>query len=269
MPCLDTILVSRIKDSHVCLLTLQGIMSGLLVNPTFVSRFYKDYGGANGTLDGVSPTITGISVSCLQLTAALGAIIAGRLGDIIGRKKCVRIGGFIYFFSAFIQVFAPNFACFVTGRTIQGLGVGFLSMTVPIIQTEIAAPHRRGLMVGIEYTFLIAGYMLSCWVDYGFNFLLPDNISWQGPFYIQIGLSFILVAMSFVLPETPRWLAQNGFMEESLQTVADLHSNGDTQAEHVRHVFMEIQEAVRYEASLGQSSWLVRQPYIHTSCLSY
>ena len=233
-------------------------MSGLLVNPVFIARFYKDYGGADGTTAAINTTIIGISVACLQLTAALGALIAGRLGDIIGRKKCVRIGGFIYFATAFMQMFAPGFEVFVAGRTLQGLGVGFLSMTVPIIQTEIAAAHRRGLMVGIEYTCLIAGYMLSCWVDYGFNFTLPSNMSWQGPFIIQIVLSFILTAMSFYLPETPRWLAKNGFMTECLQTLADLHSDGDTQAEHVQQVFVEIQEAVIYETKLGSCGWGVR-----------
>jgi MFS family permease len=238
-------------------------MSGLLVNPIFVSRFFSQYGGADGSTASINPSITGIAVSCLQLSAAVGALMAGRLGDIIGRKKCVRIGGFIYFFSAFIQIFAPGFATFVAGRTVQGLGVGFLSMTVPIIQTEIAAPHRRGLMVGIEYTCLIAGYMLSCWVDYGFNFLLPGKISWQGPFIIQTVLSFILLMMSFFLPETPRWLAANGFTQESLQTVADLHSNGDTEAEHVQQVFLEIQEAVIYEATQGKSSWKVSPSYLY------
>ncbi|KAL3495791.1 general substrate transporter [Aspergillus germanicus] len=232
-----------------------GIMSGLLVNPVFVSRFFKDYGGADGTTTAVDPSITGISVACLQASAAVGSLIAGRLGDIIGRKRCVRLGGFIYFFSAFIQMFAPDFATFIAGRTIQGLGVGFLSMTVPIIQAEIAAPHRRGLMVGIEYSTLIAGYMLSCWVDYGFHFMLPSEMSWQGPFIVQIVLSFILLAMSLFLPETPRWLAKNGFMKESLQTVADLHSNGNTEAEHVQLVFREIQEAVIYETNLGKSTW--------------
>lgn len=233
-------------------------MSGLLVNPVFVSRFFKNFGGVDGSTSSVDPSITGISVACLQASAAVGALIAGRLGDMAGRKKCVRIGAFIYFFSAFIQMFAPGFATFVAGRTIQGLGVGFLSMTVPIIQTEIAAPHRRGLMVGIEYTFLIAGYMLSCWVDYGFNFLLPSEMSWRGPFIIQIILSFILLAMSFFLPETPRWLAINGFMDESLQTIADLHSNGNTEDEQVQKIFHEIQEAVIYESNLGKSTWTVR-----------
>ncbi|KAL4876381.1 putative MFS sugar transporter [Aspergillus karnatakaensis] len=233
-----------------------GIMSGLLVNPVFVSRFFKDYGGADGTTGAVDPSITGISVACLQAAAAVGALIAGRLGDMMGRKKTVRLGGLIYFASAFIQIFAPGFATFVAGRTIQGIGVGFLSMTVPIIQTEIAAPHRRGLMVGIQYSMSIGGYMLSCWVDYGFNFMLPKNMSWQGPFIVQIGLSSLLLAMSFFIPETPRWLAKNGFMQESLQVVADLHASGDTQAEHVQQVHVEIQEAVIYESKLGKSSWL-------------
>jgi MFS family permease len=230
-------------------------MSGLLVNPVFIARMYADYGGADGTLTSVNPSITGISVACLQASAAIGALAAGRLGDIMGRKACVRIGAFIYLFTAFIQAFAPNFACFVTGRTIQGLAVGILSATVPVIQTEIAAPHRRGLMVGVEYSCLIAGYMLSCWIDYAFYFLIPGNASWQGPYYVQMGLSFILFVVSFVLPETPRWLARNGFMNESLQTIADLHSNGDIHAEHVQNVFLEVQEAVRYEVTLGKSSW--------------
>lgn len=47
-------------------------------------------------------------------------------------------------------------------------------------------------------------------------------------------------------------------MTESLQTLADLHSNGDTQAEHVQQVFVEIQEAVIYETQLGKSTWKVR-----------
>lgn len=241
----------------------KGIMSGLLVNPVFIKRMYKDYGGADGTTSAVNPSITGISVACLQASAIFGALAAGRLGDIMGRKSCVRIGAFIYLFTAFIQAFAPNFATFVAGRTIQGFAVGILSATVPVIQTEIAAPHRRGLMVGVEYTCLIGGYALSCWIDYGFYFLLPNNSSWQGPYYVQFGLSAVLFTISFILPETPRWLARNGFMNESLQTIADLHANGDIHAEHVQNVFLEVQEAVRYEVSLGKSSWGVSRMRCH------
>ncbi|KAH7370116.1 general substrate transporter [Rhexocercosporidium sp. MPI-PUGE-AT-0058] len=233
----------------------QGIMAGLLVNEVFIKRFFGNHGGSDGTTEGINPNLIGITVACLQLSAAIGSLTAGYLGDIMGRKRCVRVGGFIYIAMALVQGFAPNLACFIAGRTIQGLGVGFLSMTVPVIQTEIAAPHRRGLMVGIEYTFLIGGYMLSCWVDYGFNFLLPRNTSWQGPFFVQVGLALVLFSMSFFLPETPRWLARNGFEQEALQTVADLHSAGDTNDDGVKNVFMEIQQAVQYEATMGKAGY--------------
>ena len=49
-------------------------------------------------------------------------------------------------------------------------------------------------------------------------------------------------------------------MKESLQTLADLHSKGDIQAEHVQQVFVEIQEAVIYETQLGKSTWGVGTP---------
>jgi hypothetical protein len=42
-------------------------MSGLLINPVFVSRFYSAYGGADGSTEAVNQTIIGISVSCLQV----------------------------------------------------------------------------------------------------------------------------------------------------------------------------------------------------------
>lgn len=138
-------------------------MAGLLVNTTWVERFLFDRGGADGTTDGVNPSLTGMALSafeinilqrqvtylelgiivaCLQIAAAVSAFFSGFLADRIGRKRCVRTGGFLYLVTAIIQCLAPNLAVFIAGRTIQGLAVGILSMTVPIIQAEIARPHR-------------------------------------------------------------------------------------------------------------------------------
>lgn len=72
----------------------------------------------------------------------MSALFSGALAEKIGRKRCVRVGGFLYLITAIVQCLAPNLAAFVAGRTVQGLAVGMLSMTVPIIQTEIALPHR-------------------------------------------------------------------------------------------------------------------------------
>ncbi|KAK9311784.1 hypothetical protein V1524DRAFT_450125 [Lipomyces starkeyi] len=155
----------------------------------------------------------------------------------------MRIGGFIYFIVAFIQA------------NIQGFGVGFLSRTVPAIQSEIAAGHKRGLMGGIEFTFNIIGYATSCWVDYGFFFHLPSNMSWQGPYFVQCSIAFLLLSLSEIVLETPRYLAANDFPGEALQTLANLHGNGSIENEEVVAMNIEIQEAVLYERHLGSASW--------------
>src|SRR5258708_37094505 len=95
----------------------------------------------------------------------------------LGRRMSVRIGAIIYFISAFIQIFAPGLATLIVGRSIQGIAVGMLSMTVPILQCEIAPGHSRGLFVSIEYICLNAGYAISAWVGFGFFFALPSGRS--------------------------------------------------------------------------------------------
>ena len=73
----------------------------------------------------------------------------------------LRIGGIIYFVAAIIQIFSPNLASLIVGRSLQGLAVGILSMTVPILQCEIAPGHSRGMFISIEYICLNGGYTLS------------------------------------------------------------------------------------------------------------
>lgn len=161
----------------------------------------------------------------------------------------------MYFIAALIQVFAPNLGTLIAGRCIQGLGVGILSMTVPILQCEIAPAHARGLFVSIEYICLNIGYAVSAWVGYGFFFAMPSEISWRGPYIVQAAIALVLIFWTFFLPETPRWLAQNGFQKEALITLADLHGAGNVSDPKILATYAEIVAAVEFEAHMGQASW--------------
>ncbi|KAG2051358.1 general substrate transporter [Suillus hirtellus] len=236
----------------------QGSIAAAQVQPSFIRRMF----GKEVTMaqiqagqTGVDPFIQAITVACLNLTALLASFIAAYLCDLLGRRMSVRIGGVMYFIAALIQVFAPNLGTLIAGRCIQGLGVGILSMTVPILQCEIAPAHARGLFVSIEYICLNIGYAVSAWVGYGFFFAMPSEISWRGPYIVQAAIALILIFWTFFLPETPRWLAQNDFQKEALITLADLHGAGNVSDPKILATYAEIVAAVEFEAHMGQASW--------------
>jgi sugar porter (SP) family MFS transporter len=194
-------------------------------------------------------------VSCLNITALFASIVAAYICDILGRRMSVRIGAVVYLIATFIQLFAPNLATLIVGRSIQGIGVGILSMTVPILQCEIAPSHARGMFVSIEYLCLNTGYALSAWVGYAFFFALPSEISWRGPYIIQAILAGVLVVWTWFLPETPRWLVKNGLNNEGLGALADLHGNGDINDPEILKTFGQIKAAVDFEEHMDGASW--------------
>lgn len=57
----------------------------------------------------------------------------------------------------------------LTGRFVTGLGVGSLSMAVPLYNAEIAPPEVRGSLVALQQLAITFGIMVSFWIDYGMN----------------------------------------------------------------------------------------------------
>ena len=196
-----------------------------------------------------------ITVSCLNITAFLSSLFAAYICDIMGRRMAVRLGGIVYLIAAILQASAHDLPMLIVGRSLQGIGVGILSMTVPILQCEIAPGHSRGMFISIEYICLNGGYTLSAWVGYAFFFALPSEMSWRGPYIIQALLALVLVLWSFVLPETPRFLIKNGFHDEGRRVLADLHADGDIDAPHIDATCAEIRDTVALEAAAGETTW--------------
>ncbi|KAJ3515122.1 hypothetical protein NLJ89_g1957 [Agrocybe chaxingu] len=236
----------------------QGIIAAAQVQPSFIKRMYGHdvtLSQVQGGEEGVNVFLQAIVVSCLNLTALLSSYFSAYICDALGRRMSIRIGGMLYLIASLIQIFMPNITALIIGRCIQGLGVGMLSMTVPIYQCEIAPGHGRGLFVSIEYLCLNLGYALSAWVGYGFFFAMPSEVSWRGPYIVQAVMACILVLWTFILPETPRWLISHGFKPEGLALLADLHADGDLYDDAVSETYASIERTIALEAALGTASW--------------
>ncbi len=53
----------------------------------------------------------------------------------------------------------------LAGRFITGMGVGSLSMIVPMYNAEVAPPEVRGSLVALQQLAICAGIMISFWID--------------------------------------------------------------------------------------------------------
>jgi MFS family permease len=51
------------------------------------------------------------------------------------------------------------------GRFIIGLGIGSLSMIVPMYNAEVAPPEVRGSLVALQQLAIVFGIMVSFWID--------------------------------------------------------------------------------------------------------
>ena len=69
----------------------------------------------------------------------------------------------------------------IIGRLVTGFGNGLNTSTVPTWQSECSRSHRRGQLVMIEGALITGGIMIAYWIDFGFYFLNPNEISWRFP----------------------------------------------------------------------------------------
>jgi MFS family permease len=113
-----------------------GYINGVLGSPIFIHAVE----GSTAVVVGESNT--SLIVSILSCGTFFGALIAGDLADMIGRKWTVILGCFIYLIGCVIQMITglgDALGAIVAGRLIAGVGVGFESAVVILYMSEIVS----------------------------------------------------------------------------------------------------------------------------------
>ena len=127
----------------------QGVLSGLLENPSFREQF--------GDPDDV---ITGITVASYCLGALFGCLISFAVGDMLGRRYMIWLAMGLIIVGASLQTSAHTLAHLIVGRIITGLGTGIDSSTVPMYQSELSKREWRGRLVSWEILFIGIGIVI-------------------------------------------------------------------------------------------------------------
>ncbi|KAK6902816.1 sugar transporter [Kwoniella mangroviensis CBS 10435] len=226
----------------------QGVLSSLLTLPSFEAQFPQT---ANAFADSHRAALQSFMVAIYELGCMAGALSNLWVGDRLGRRHTISLGGIIMIIGAILQTAAVDYAMMLVARVITGVGNGLLTSTVPAYQSECAKPHRRGQLVLIEGSLITFGIMMSYWIDLGFYFT-TGSISWRFPIAFQILLALIMIVFmyAFKLPESPRWLAAKGKYAESLAVLAALE-NTSVDDKKVIATFNGICDAIAAESQGG------------------
>ena len=166
--------------------------------------------------------IQGTIVATCTLGALFGALACASIGDILGRRKTVLLAAVLTLIGEVLECSSFGLAQFTVGRFITGLGVGALSTTVPVWQSECSKAKNRGQHVVIDGLFITVGYVLQAWINLGFFQIKTGTLSWRMPLVIPAIVSLVLIASVYLVPESPRWLAKVGRMTEAQNNLSKL-----------------------------------------------
>lgn len=110
-----------------------------------------------------NPTIRGFLTAILELGAWFGVLVNGIAADVFGRKKATVGGVFVFLIGVIVQACAKNANYILGGRFVTGLGVGVLSMIVPLYNAELSPPELRGSLVSLQQLAICGGIAVSYW----------------------------------------------------------------------------------------------------------
>ncbi|KAJ3046541.1 hypothetical protein HK102_013142, partial [Quaeritorhiza haematococci] len=129
-----------------------GIIDQILGMEAFGLLFgLKEYNSTGFLIESPSaPDIKGWVTSTFLLGCVFGALLVSMMADMIGRKWSILIGGFLFAAGGAVQTVASVISLLYTGRVISGVGIGILSMVVPLYISETAPTEVRGRMIAVQ-----------------------------------------------------------------------------------------------------------------------
>ncbi len=133
------------------------------------------------------------------ISKAFTNYLAGRLSDVIGRKRVLLVGWAIAIPVPFLLMWAPSWGWVIFANVLLGVSQGLTWSTTVIMKIDLAGPARRGFAMGLNefagygavaISALATGYIASA---YG---LRPE------PFYLGVVYVALGLGLSIVVRET-------------------------------------------------------------------
>ncbi|KAI1772679.1 hexose transporter [Hypoxylon cercidicola] len=229
-----------------------GTINGILAMSSFKTQFNTGYVDRDHNIN-LSPSQISIIVAILSAGTVAGALMAAPAGDWIGRRISIIISVCVFCFGVIFQVCADAIPMLLAGRFFAGVGVGSVSVLVPLYQSEMAPKWIRGTLVCAYQLSITFGLLAASIVN-----LLTQGLDGPPAYRIPMGLQLtwacVLCLGLLILPETPRFLIKQGNKHAASLALSRLRRLDITHPALIEEL-AEIEANHDYELALGSASY--------------
>lgn len=176
---------------------------------------------------------------------AVGCLLAGIAGDLLGRKVTYLYNLALYTLGALVCAFAPDYTVLIIGRIIVGIGLGGELNTGVTIVSEMVPTRLRGACTAIVQ---VAGGGLGIFLSSALSWviLVPGgnlfggaDLSWRWLLGVLAAPALLVFVYRRFMPESPRYLLTRGRVKEanavlSLMSRGRLRNDGGPVNEYVK-----------------------------------
>jgi putative MFS transporter len=146
----------------------------------------------------------------------VGSVVWGLVADRFGRRATILLSALMFIGTAIcgaMPSFGWNLAmCFLMGASAGGL----LPITFTLMAEMIPAAHRGWLLVGLGGVGNSGGYLVAA----GAASLIEPLFGWRVLWLLGLPTGAVIILLSRLLPESPRFLASSGLHDQAHAVLA-------------------------------------------------
>ena len=191
-------------------------------------------------------------IAVALIGCAIGAATAGRIADRIGRIRCMQISAVLFTISAVGSALPFALWDLAFWRIVGGFAIGMASVIGPAYIAEVAPPAYRGRLGSFQQAAIVIGIAVSQLVNWGLlnaaggdqRGTLLGVEAWQVMLGVMVIPAVVYGLLSFVIPESPRFLISVGKRARAREILAEVEGG---QAAHLDARVGEIEHAMTSE----------------------
>lgn len=218
-----------------------GIIAGAMLQVSDDFRLEERYPGS-------AHNITEIITASILLGAVIGALLTSVLVNRIGRRLSIILIAAVFAVGVVLSGLSGDWWILSLSRVLLGLAVGGSTMAIPAYISELAPPDRRGGYVTFFNVAIGVGILTASVV----NFTAGGAFTWHWRIGIALLPAIILLLGMLPLPESPRWLVSQGFVNPARMVLRWVRSSTRIADKEVRDIAALHKEQAR---DAGKNQW--------------